>query len=149
MRRKVASAATLLSAILLSDGSVSLSIPDQGRYFPFARRCVKRYPNVLAIKGDRSVVGTETMPKRKLTLTENRILSVLRKLPGQSIPIEAIAEQSGLTAKRVWVRGRELAQLKLARAILHRVYIGPHFTSTFSLQLEPTSEGGSQLQVLS
>ena len=141
MRRKVASAATLLSAILLSDGSVSLSIPDQGRYFPFARRCVKRYPNVLAIKGDRSVVGTETMPKRKLTLTENRILSVLRKLPGQSIPIEAIAEQSGLTAKRVWVRGRELAQLKLARAILHRVYIGPHFTSTFSLQLEPTSAG--------
>lgn len=78
---------------------------------------------------------------RKLTMTEHRILGVLRKLPGQSIPIEAIAEQCGLTAKRVWVRGRELAQLKLARAILHRVYIGPYSTSTLSLQLEPTSEG--------
>jgi hypothetical protein len=96
--------------------------------------------DVFAIKDDRSFVGTETM--RKLTTTEHRILNVLRQLPGQSIPIEAIAEQSGLTAKRVWVCGRELAQLKLARAILHRVYIGPHFISTFSLQLEPTSKGG-------
>jgi DNA-binding Lrp family transcriptional regulator len=81
------------------------------------------------------------MPMRKLTLTERRILNVLLELPRQSIPIESIAEQSGLTAKRVWVRGRELARFKLARAILHRVYIGPHFTSTFSLQLEPTSAG--------
>ena len=89
------------------------------------------------------------MPMRELTLSERRILFVLRKLPGQSIPIEAIAKQSGLTANRVWVRGRTLAQLKLARAILQRVYIGSHYTSTFSLQLEPASEGGSQSQVLS
>jgi hypothetical protein len=95
---------------------------------------------VFAIKADRSDVGTETMPMRKLTLSERRILSVLRELPGQSIPIEAIASQSGLTAKRVWVRGRTLAHLKLARAILHRVYIGSHSTSTFSLQMVATSE---------
>lgn len=76
---------------------------------------------------------------RKLTMTEHRILSVLRKLPGQSIPIQAIAEQSGLTVKRVWVRGRELAQLRLARAILHRVYIGGRFATQRSLQLEPDS----------
>ncbi len=74
---------------------------------------------------------------RKLTLSENRILSVLCKLPGRAIPVEAIAEQSGLTVKRVWVRGRELTYLKLARAIMRRVYVGEHATTQYFLQLEP------------
>jgi hypothetical protein len=55
---------------------------------------------VFAKKDGISAVGSEAM--RKLTMTEHRIPSVLRKLPGQTIPVESIASESGLTVKKVW-----------------------------------------------
>jgi hypothetical protein len=76
---------------------------------------------------------------RKLTKSEIGILSVLRKQPGLAVPVDAIASEAGLTVKRVWVRGRELAPFKLVRAIMHRVYIGQDVSTQYSLQLEPDS----------
>jgi hypothetical protein len=86
---------------------------------------------------------------RRLTMTENRILHALQKQPDQTLPIETIAQETRLTVKRVYVRGRELTHLSLVRLIMHRVYAGPHSTTSYFLKLEPAGPDETKMDVLS